>query len=95
MTYNVFIETRAREELEAATIWYEENLSGLGIRFTDAFSDIIDYLEKNAHSHPKIEGEYRQLIMKKFPYFVIYKIENDAVKIIAVFHTSRNPENKI
>lgn len=95
MAYNVVIEARAREDLEAAAFWYEEKITGLGVRYTDAFLEIVEILEQQAHSFSMVEGEYRQVLMNTFPYFVVYKIDGSFVRIVAVFHTSRNPEKKI
>jgi plasmid stabilization system protein ParE len=94
MTYNVVIEQRAKLELNNSAQWYEDKSPGLGARFIDAFLAVIDYLEIHAHIFPKIEGEYRQVVMKIFPFVVVFKIVEEEVRIIAVFHTSRNPEKK-
>jgi plasmid stabilization system protein ParE len=34
---------------------------------------------------------YREIVLRKFPYVITYRIDNDTVKIINIIHTSRNP----
>lgn len=94
MRYAVSIEFEAKQELAEATNWYEEKSKGLGDKFIDYFLEAIDYLEKRPFDFPKIEGEYRQVVLNTFPYVIIFKVEANHVFIIAVFHTSRNPTKK-
>ncbi len=95
MSYKVSIEAEARQELQDAAFWYEERSNGLGNKFVDSFLDVLDYLETHPLIYATFEGEYRQVLMKIFPFVIVYKVEGNDVRIIAVFHTSRNPEKKL
>ncbi|GDX51771.1 hypothetical protein LBMAG27_08180 [Bacteroidota bacterium] len=95
MIYNIIIEKEAQQDLDESALWYEEHSTGLGFRFLEVYLGVIDYLELHAASFPFIEGDYRQAIMKSFPFVIVYKISGSDVKIISVFHTGRNPEKKI
>lgn len=95
MSYKVSIEAEARQELADAAIWYEERSKGLGDKFIDTFLAVVDYMETHPLVYSIVEREYRQVLMKVFPFVIVYKVEGDEVRIIAVFHTSRNPEKKI
>ena len=95
MSYKVSIEAQAGRELEDAAIWYEERAKGLGNKFIDAFLAVVNNLETHPFAYAIFTGEYRQVLMKVFPFVVVYKVEGDKVRIIAVFHTSRNPQIKL
>ena len=34
---------------------------------------------------------YREIILRKFPYVITYRIDKDTVNIINIIHTGRNP----
>jgi len=34
---------------------------------------------------------YREIILRKYPFAITYRIDNEIVKIINIIHTSRNP----
>lgn len=38
--------------------------------------------------------ETRELGVSHFPLLVVYRITNDTIEILTIFHTSRNPKHK-
>ena len=78
-------------ELDEAVKWYENELTGLGKRFVVIFDETllraVRYPYFNSEIHP---GFYRAL-MKKFPYGIIYSIENGDLIVYAVAHLHRAP----
>jgi plasmid stabilization system protein ParE len=36
------------------------------------------------------DERYRFFLLRKFPYYVAYRIEPDHIVVVAVFHTSRD-----
>ena len=69
----------------------QEQAAGLG-------NDFLDEIEQGLHrirQFPLLctiyEGEYRRYLFKRFPYGLIYRIENEKIFIIAVAHLHRNP----
>lgn len=47
----------------------------------------------NAGRPGRISGT-RELVMERYPYIVPYRVRDDAVEILRVFHTSRKPPVK-
>lgn len=39
----------------------------------------------------KVRGETRRKVVRRFPYVLVYLTEPEHVRVIAVFHTSREP----
>ena len=39
---------------------------------------------------PGIEPELRELSVRNAPYVIVYTIDNDAVEVIAVYHTAQD-----
>ena len=54
----------------------------------------IKIIQLNPKLFRKIKDDIRQVSLKKFPFVIIYEIFENIIIVYAVFHTSRNPENK-
>ena len=81
----------ADDELFHAAEYYESCDFGLGIDFSReiqaAIQNIIDY----PNMWPEIDHEVHRYLCHRFPYGVLYSIENDGVFILAVMHLHRDP----
>jgi len=77
----------ARQELEDAVRYYELEYSGLGIKFKE---------EARKAAYPQAwsieRGDVRKCLLHKFPYKLMYSIEEDHVLVIAVAHQHRQPD---
>ncbi len=92
--FNIQIEDRAKIEIADAFDWYEEQKIGLGETFIKAFQKAVDSIQKSPDGYTQIRY-HRQFPLKKFPFVILYEINNETMFIDAVFHTSRNPKEKI
>ena len=92
--YQLVIKPRAIEMAKEAYKWYEEQQPGLGDLFLIELDSCYDKLETFPLVYAKIKKNFRQIILKTFPYVVVFEIFKDEVVIYAVFHTSRNPGKK-
>ncbi len=95
MKYDVTIFQKARLDILQAIAWYENESSGLGVRFWDelnkTFLRISDHPSRFSLADERTE--IRRCIPKRFPY-KIYFYTNEAMKrveIIAVVHNARSP----
>jgi len=93
--YQVIFKPRAIEMQRDAYLWYEQQNEGLG----ELFLKELDYCYRKIQSFPSaytlVNGNYRQMSLKRFPYVIVFKIKDVEILIYAVFHTSRNPKEKI
>ena len=83
----------ALAETEAATRWYRENG---GSAPADAFVQELRRIVSLAGLQPGIgspgpRGTSR-LYFKRFPYTLVFRIQGDALRVIAIAHQSRRPE---
>jgi plasmid stabilization system protein ParE len=75
--------------------WYkEQNVEGLHKQFIEATSKVLKRLENNPLSNAIIHNNVRQGLLKKFPYKILYTIDNAVVEVlvIAVIHQKRDPK---
>jgi plasmid stabilization system protein ParE len=93
MSFTVVVRAAAQAEAVDAYLWYEERSSGLGARFADALQACLDELAFN----PKLQkrkGEYRHKMLDKFPYRVVFVVEDNTVFVYQIRHTSRSPSKR-
>jgi toxin ParE1/3/4 len=91
MAYSIVIPAEAGQDIEEAVRWYEEQQTGLGIRFYQQVLEMLERIVINPKYYSFIRDEYRRISVTPFPYNIIYKLINTTVIVLAVFHTSRNP----
>lgn len=91
--YQLQILRQAREDMQKAAKWYNEQQAGLGERFLSEVIKTLRLTETNPlHYEEKFIKKFRFAPVHSFPYLVVFKIKGDLIVINAVFHTSRNPK---
>ena len=66
--------------------------SGLGDAFADAIAEVLQRIGSMPRLHGKVFGEVRKAVVRGYPYCVYYREEASQIRVIAVFHTSRDPK---
>lgn len=86
---------KAERELYKAWKYYEEEQPGLGKRFGLAFTNKLEFVQKNPFHYPLKNG-FREALVDKFPYLIVYKVieSRNIIYVTSVFHTSRHPKRK-
>lgn len=91
---NLLIEESASTEIHNAYNWYENQSAGLGKKFITALDRAFKTIQKTPNGYEQID-RHRQYPLKKFPFVILYEITEETLYVDAVFHTSRNPDEKI
>ena len=96
VVYQSILSTRAEEEIEESWKWCEERQTGLGDRFVGEVIHRLHQIEQHPERYPSRYRSYRETMVNIFPFSVIYRInkKKKIVRIVSVFHTSRNPKHK-
>lgn len=81
----------AQQEVDDAVVWYDSQLSGLGIRFLDDLDRAVRRISLYPFSCAEIESGLRRCLLTRFPYGIIYGIEANSIVVIAVAHLHREP----
>ncbi|PKL15124.1 MAG: plasmid stabilization protein [Spirochaetae bacterium HGW-Spirochaetae-5] len=87
----VFFLPTAQFELDDAVEWYNEQSQGLGIKFLDDLDRSIRRVIAYPLSSPELDPGLRRCLLTRFPFGVIYGIDNETIVVIAVAHLHRKP----
>ena len=79
-----------RADLRAAFDWYEDQQTGLGLKFMEEFRQALRLLRRAPMLFSIRFTDVRRLNMRRFPYGVFYVVRSDEVRILAVLHASRD-----
>jgi len=82
----------ARKEFFEAADYYEEQVVGLGDDFIDEVIKVMDVIVQQPASGTKITKTERRFLVSRFPYGIIYSVEEDRITIFAVMNLRRKPE---
>ena len=82
----------AKREYEDAFEYYEAQEEGLGDKFRNAVWVAIAILERFPEIGEEVRPGVRKILLRWFPYKLIYSASDDAVFIIAVAHGHREPD---
>ena len=82
----------ADSEVETAFDWYEHELTGLGLEFLDELRRAYGQIVAGPFKYPKLRLNTRRALLKRFPYAVYFAVDNEIIVVLAVFHTSHDPE---
>jgi len=91
MSYTLTISEAAEKDLHEAFRWYEEKQVSLGRRFESSVSNAIRAIQQNPLQFPVRYKDTRVHFLNDFPYGVHYRVHENTIFIIAVFHMARNP----
>ena len=92
MIYQLIISPEAELDLQDAFEWYEQASSGLGSEFVRAVDSCFALIGRNPLAYPKVYQQVRRALIRRFPYGVMYVVEEDVITIIACFHVKRDPK---
>ena len=81
----------AEREIEEAFWWYERQRRGLGFEFLLAFDAAVEGLRRLPEGHELVALRTRKILLRRFPYVVLYAVEEKRILITAVFHGRRDP----
>lgn len=81
----------AEAEILEAQAWYEQRSPGLGLEFARAADVAIAAALRSPQAYPRVEAEFRRVILRRFPYAIIYQPGTSELLIVACFHHRRDP----
>jgi len=82
--------TIARREFDEAVDWYQQQ-AGLGEAFIEKVSQAVDRILENPMRYPVVHAGIHQALIDRFPYSLLYRCDDSALVVLAVYHHRRDP----
>ena len=79
-------------DLRRAVQFYSRERPGLGAEFLREFDDASNVLADHPEIGALIRSGVRKLLLRRFPYMLVYRAEPERVVILAVAHQRRHPD---
>jgi len=81
----------AESELSGAAAYYVEQATGLGIEFLDEAERVAAMLVEFPNLGVAVSECRREVLLTKFPYRLVYDLDDAGIRIIAVAHQKQRP----
>ena len=78
-------------EYAEAVQYYTEQRVEVAQAFVNAIEDAVYRIRETPARYTAIDEDVRRCMARRFPYGVLYTIEQDYILILAVMHCSREP----
>ncbi len=85
----------ARRELTAEVLYYSESRTGLGAKFVRAVEQALAIAVQFPFAGSTGSSGTRKVMVKDFPFSVVYLHETEGVVVIAVAHHARQPGYRV
>jgi plasmid stabilization system protein ParE len=87
----VELTAEAESDLADAVMWYEGRLPGLGVDLVAKVRQTLSRIADSPELFAPLHKDVRRAPVKRFPYGVFYRIREERVEVVGVFHDSRDP----
>ena len=91
MSRRLVVLPQAAAEVNDAAAWYERQNPSSAIKFNEAFRVALTRLGENPFQYQVVQDEVRRAPLRRFPYGLLYVVEEEAVVVLSCFHASRDP----
>jgi plasmid stabilization system protein ParE len=88
----VVFDPLAAREYEEAFDYYEAQEPGLGDAFRSAVWEVLTIVERYAEIGEEVRPGIRRILVRRFPYKVIYAPLEETLYVLAVAHGHREPD---
>lgn len=90
--FSIELLDEAERDFDNSYAYYLEDSPIVANAFFQRINFSFESIRKIPYSFPEVYKNIRKFTVKKFPFVIYFQIEEYTVKVIAIFHTSRNPE---
>ena len=91
MKYFLDVSTDALYDIQQGVDYYNDQQKGLGKRFASLINKTFTNIKKMPLSASFAFDNTRYKVVKKFPYIVLYRVQENTILIARVFNTHQQP----
>jgi len=89
MSFAVEFHPGLAAEINEAKQWYEAEQPGLGAEFDTELFERFEFIAANPYIFAVFKKDVRLARIKRFSYVILYLVEGNTVRILAVVHSAR------
>jgi plasmid stabilization system protein ParE len=78
-------------EAQAAAAWYRERSYSAADAFLLELDRAMDMIASSPRRSPVFIGECRRLVLRRFPFSVVYREKSGTIQVVAIAHGKRKP----
>jgi len=82
----------AAADVRSAFEWYEQQRDGLGGEFLAELARAERTVQTNPLAFRILRRDARRIMLRRFPYQLVYRLVTDVVVVVACFHGRRSPK---
>jgi plasmid stabilization system protein ParE len=85
----VTLHAGAEADYEEALAWYLDRSPQAADRFEAAVGEAIDAIAAHPTLFPRCDARHRYILLRRYPFSLVYRDDGDAVRVIAIAHSKR------
>jgi plasmid stabilization system protein ParE len=86
------VQPEAEADIVDASIWYDRQSKIVRENFLSTLYATLNVIERHPLQYQTFFGQVRRVMVRGFPYALLYLVSDDVVNVLACFHTSRDPK---
>jgi plasmid stabilization system protein ParE len=91
MNLPLVINPKAEADLDEAKAWYNRQRAGLGDEFLECVDEALGQIRQWPKLSPIVYLGVRRKLVRRFPYGIFFRIDDDQITVVAVYHGKRDP----
>jgi len=91
MSYSLSFRPEVEDDAVSGYVWYEKKATGLGEEFLRVFYAYAGEIPQNPLLYQKVYKDFRRRLLRRFPYAIYFRIQEQQVEVFGLFHCARNP----
>jgi plasmid stabilization system protein ParE len=81
----------ASDEFASSRAWYHARSARAAERFEAEVERVLSVIRATPEFYPEYDATTRFAVLRRYPYTVVYEVQQARIYVIAVAHTSREP----
>jgi plasmid stabilization system protein ParE len=90
--FSIELSDEAEIDFDKSYDYYSEDSPKVADTFFIRINLSFEDLKQNPFAFPIAYNDVRKYVVKKFPFVIYYQVDIPIIRVVAIFHTSRNPE---
>jgi plasmid stabilization system protein ParE len=91
VTLPLALSPAAEDDLHNAAGWYDARHPGLGDAFLRSLEACFARIRRLPKAFPANDAGVHSALLRRFPYAVLFRIREERIEVLAVWHAHRDP----